>query len=129
LLQVHCGQRTNAGGVRDQYFVFVDQGPCGGRVIREPSPSKPGESTRIVMDHTTLKEKLLEAKAHVAFMNEQIDQQRQLVELLRKRSLDTRDARRYLRSLEGKRADILAEVKRLSAAPLGLSQGVLESGK
>ena len=54
---------------------------------RLPLPSK---SIRIVVDRATLKQKLLEAKAHGALMIEHIDRQRELVEMLRKRRLGAR---------------------------------------
>jgi hypothetical protein len=64
------------------------------------------------MDRATLKQKLLEAKANVALMNENIDRQREWVEMLRKPLLDTGEARRYLRTLEERRTESIAEVKR-----------------
>jgi hypothetical protein len=70
------------------------------------------------MDRATLKQKLLEAKAYLALLNEHIDRQRDLVERLRKRRLDTREARKYLRALEKQRVESIAELRRLTTLAL-----------
>jgi len=87
------------------------------------------------LDHATLKQKLLEAKAQVALMNEHIGRLRELVEMLRKRNLDMTEARRNLRTLEARHSKFLAEVERLTAelalrtVPHTPSLGVSKSGK
>jgi len=87
------------------------------------------------LDHATLKQKLLEAKAQVALMNEHIDRLRELVEMLRKRNLDMTEARRNLRTLEARHSKFLAEVERLTAelalhtVPHSPSPGGSKSGK
>jgi hypothetical protein len=90
---------------------------------------------RIAMDRATLKRNLLDAKARVALTNEHIDRQRELIEMLRKRRLDTTEARRNLSTLEARHAEFLAEVERLTAelvlrtVPHGPSPGASKSGK
>ena len=70
------------------------------------------------MDPATLKQKLLEAGAHVALINQQIDRQRELIEMLRKRRLDTGEARRYLTTLEERRTQSITEMRRLATLVL-----------
>ena len=70
------------------------------------------------MGRASLKQKLVEAAAHVALINKHIDRQRELVEMLRKRRLDTGEARRDLRTLEERRAKSIAEMRRLATLAL-----------
>ena len=70
------------------------------------------------MDRASLKQKLVEAAAHVALMNKHIDRESELVEMLRKRRLDTGEARRYLKTLEERRAKSIADMRWLATLAL-----------